>query len=211
MAGRKAGSFYRLRGKRLLDLAITIPALLIISPIALFISVLIRLKMGRPVLFMQERPGLGGEHFNLIKFRTMTEERCIDGQLLPDSQRLTPLGRKLRSLSMDETPELINVLKGEMSLVGPRPLLMEYLPLYSEEQMRRHEVRPGITGWTQVNGRNAISWDEKFKLDIWYIDNQSFAIDLRILILTIKRVIARDGINAVGDATMPKFQGSGKS
>jgi lipopolysaccharide/colanic/teichoic acid biosynthesis glycosyltransferase len=167
-----------------------------------------RRKLGSPVFFRQTRPGLRGEPFDMVKFRTMTDERGPDGQLLPDAERLTPFGRFLRSTSLDELPELWNVLKGDMSLVGPRPLLMEYLPLYTHEQARRHEVRPGITGWAQVNGRNTLSWEEKFALDVWYVDNCSLWLDIRILWLTVKKVLVREGINAAGEVTMPKFTGS---
>ncbi len=171
----------------------------------------IRTNLGSPVLFRQLRPGLLGKPFYLVKFRSMRDETSkLSGELLPDSERLTSFGQILRSLSLDELPEFWNVLKGEMSLVGPRPLLMEYLSLYSPEQARRHKVRPGITGWAQVNGRNAISWDEKFKLDVWYIDNQSFWLDIKILFLTVKKVLTRDGVSAKGEATMAKFTGSQK-
>jgi lipopolysaccharide/colanic/teichoic acid biosynthesis glycosyltransferase len=168
---------------------------------------LIRLQLGSPVFFCQLRPGLHGTPFKMVKFRTMTDARDANGELLSDSARLTSFGNFLRSTSLDELPEIWNILKNEMSLVGPRPLLMDYLPLYSQEQARRHEVRPGITGWAQVNGRNAISWAEKFKLDVWYVDNQSLLLDLRILWLTIKKVLVRDGISARGDVTMPRFTG----
>jgi lipopolysaccharide/colanic/teichoic acid biosynthesis glycosyltransferase len=164
--------------------------------------------MGSPVLFRQTRPGIHGKPFQMIKFRTMRNATDAEGKPLPDAERLTKLGQFLRSSSLDELPELWNVLKSEMSLVGPRPLLMEYLPLYSVEQARRHEVRPGMSGWAQVNGRNAISWDEKFALDVWYVDNRSFLLDLKVIWLTIRKVIKRDGISAAGDATMPKFTGS---
>lgn len=170
---------------------------------------MIRREMGAPVLFRQTRPGLRGKPFQMIKFRTMRDAIDTDGRPLPDAERLTDLGRFLRASSLDELPELWNVLKGEMSLVGPRPLLMEYLPLYSPEQARRHEVRPGVTGWAQVNGRNAISWDEKFALDVWYVDNRNLWLDLTIILLTIRRVIKRDGISAAGEATMSKFTGNG--
>jgi lipopolysaccharide/colanic/teichoic acid biosynthesis glycosyltransferase len=168
---------------------------------------LIRRKLGSPVLFRQVRPGQHGKPFNMVKFRTMTDERGPDGAWLPDALRLTPFGRFLRASSLDELPELWNVLKGEMSLVGPRPLLMEYLPLYTPEQARRHEVRPGITGWAQVNGRNAISWADKFALDVWYVDHRSLWLDVRILWLTVRKVLVRDGISAAGEATMPRFEG----
>lgn len=169
---------------------------------------LVRHKLGSPVFFRQVRPGLHGKPFEMVKFRTMTSECGPDGQLLPDAVRLTPFGRFLRATSLDELPELWNVLKGDMSLVGPRPLLIEYLPLYSPEQARRHEVRPGITGWAQVNGRNAIRWEDKFKLDVWYVDHRSLWLDMRILWLTVKKVLVRDGISAAGEATMPRFTGS---
>jgi lipopolysaccharide/colanic/teichoic acid biosynthesis glycosyltransferase len=194
--------------KRLFDLFGFLSALLLLSPVFLLTAWQVRRRIGVPVLFRQIRPGLAGRPFELLKFRTMTNECCPDGQLLADKDRLPSFGRWLRASSLDELPELWNVLKGEMSLVGPRPLLMEYLPLYTPEQARRHEVRPGITGWAQVNGRNAISWEEKFKLDVWYVDNQSLWLDLKILWLTIKKVLVRDGISAQGDATMPKFTGS---
>jgi lipopolysaccharide/colanic/teichoic acid biosynthesis glycosyltransferase len=167
----------------------------------------VRRKLGNPVLFTQVRPGLHGKPFRMVKFRTMTDERDANGALLPDVQRLTPFGRFLRASSLDELPELWNVLRGEMSLVGPRPLLMEYLPLYSTQQSRRHEVRPGITGWAQVNGRNAISWADKFELDVWYVDHRSLLLDIRILWLTVRKVLVRDGISAAGEATMPRFEG----
>jgi len=164
--------------------------------------------MGSPVLFRQIRPGLNGKPFEMIKFRTMKDAVDAQGNPLPDSERLTPFGQFLRSSSLDELPELWNVLKGDMSLVGPRPLLMEYLPLYTPEQYRRHEVRPGVTGWAQINGRNALSWEEKFQLDVWYVDNRSLWLDIKILFLTVKKVVIRDGISADGEATMPKFTGS---
>ncbi len=168
----------------------------------------VRRKLGSPVLFTQVRPGLHGKPFRMVKFRTMTDERGPDGALLPDAQRLTPFGRFLRASSLDELPELWNVLRGEMSLVGPRPLLMEYLPLYTPEQARRHAVRPGITGWAQVNGRNAISWTDKFALDVWYVDHRSLWLDVQILWRTVRKVLVRDGISAAGEATMSKFTGS---
>jgi len=176
-------------------------------PLAL-IALQVRRKLGSPVFFSQIRSGLHGSPFKMMKFRTMTDERGSNGALLPDAQRLTPFGRFLRASSLDELPELWNVLRGDMSLVGPRPLLMEYLPLYTPEQGRRHEVRPGITGWAQVNGRNAISWEEKFALDVWYVDNRSFWLDLQILWLTVRKVLMRDGISAAGEASMPAFKGS---
>lgn len=194
--------------KRLFDITASSFALLLFGVPLLLLVVLVRAKLGSPVFFRQRRPGLNGRPFEVIKFRTMTDARGADGQLLSDAQRLTPFGRFLRASSMDELPELWNVLKGEMSLVGPRPLLVEYLPLYSVEEARRHEVRPGITGWAQVNGRNALSWEEKFKLDVWYVDNRTLWLDIRILWLTVRKVLVRDGISAAGEATMPRFTGS---
>jgi lipopolysaccharide/colanic/teichoic acid biosynthesis glycosyltransferase len=194
--------------KRLFDIALAILALMAMAVPLLVLAWLIRRKLGSPVLFKQERPGLNGKPFTMVKFRTMTDERAHDGALLPDAQRLTSFGRFLRASSLDELPELWNVLRGEMSLVGPRPLLMEYLPLYTPEQARRHELRPGITGWAQVNGRNAISWPDKFALDVWYVDNQSFWLDIKILWITVRKVLVRDGISAAGEATMSKFTGS---
>lgn len=194
--------------KRFFDLIATILGLLLIWPLVLVLALLVRFQLGTPVLFRQQRPGMHGKPFIMYKFRTMTDESDRNGNLHPDAARLTPFGRFLRSSSLDELPELINVLKGEMSLVGPRPLLLEYLPLYSPDQARRHEVRPGITGWAQVNGRNAISWEEKFKLDVWYVDNQSFWLDIKILFLTVKKVFIREGISQEGQATMAAFKGS---
>ena len=193
--------------KRLFDLTATIFGLLLIWPVVLLLALLVRFKLGAPVLFCQQRPGLHGQPFMMYKFRTMTDELDTNGNLLPDADRLTGFGRFLRSSSLDELPELINVLKGDMSLVGPRPLLMEYLPLYSPDQSRRHEVRPGITGWAQVNGRNAIGWEEKFRLDVWYVENQSLLLDIRILWMTMEKVFKRDGISQEGEATMSKFTG----
>lgn len=178
-----------------------------LAPVFVMIAILVARRLGTPIFFKQVRPGLDGKPFVLIKFRTMIDRRDAEGNLLPDKERMTKTGHFLRSASLDELPELINVLRGDMSLVGPRPLLMEYLPLYSHEQARRHEVRPGLTGWAQVNGRNAVSWDEKFKLDVWYVDNQSFWLDLKILLITAKKVLRREGISADGEATMPKFKG----
>ncbi len=194
--------------KRLFDIFASALGLLLLSPIIAIVAWQIRRKLGSPVLFRQVRPGLGGKPFEMVKFRTMRDALDAQGNPLPDSERMTPFGSFLRSTSLDELPELWNVLKGDMSLVGPRPLLMEYLPLYSSEQYRRHEARPGVTGWAQINGRNALSWEDKFKLDIWYVDNQSFWLDLKILSLTIKKVVVRDGISAEGEATMAKFTGS---
>ncbi len=194
--------------KRLFDItAAAIALLLLCLPLALLV-LLVRRKLGHPAFFRQTRPGLHGKPFEMVKFRTMTDARGPDGALLPDADRLTPFGRFLRASSLDELPGLWNVLKGDMSLVGPRPLLMEYLPLYSPEQARRHEVRPGITGWAQVNGRNALGWDDKFKLDVWYVDHRSLWLDIKILWLTVKKVLVRDGISAAGEATMPRFTGS---
>jgi len=183
-------------------------ALVVLAFPLLVVALLIRLKLGRPVLFFQQRPGYLGRPFWLLKFRTMTNARDTSGALLPDAQRLTPLGRWLRATSIDELPALINILRGEMSLIGPRPLLMQYLPLYSPEQARRHDVKPGFSGWAQINGRNSISWEEKFRLDVWYVDHQSFWLDLRILLLTIWKVIRREGISAAGEATMAPFSGT---
>jgi len=194
--------------KRLLDIFVSSTALSILAPLILVIAWQINRKMGSPVLFRQTRPGLNGKPFEMIKFRTMKDAVDAQGNPLPDSERLTPFGQFLRSSSLDELPELWNVLKGDMSLVGPRPLLMEYLPLYTPEQYRRHEVRPGVTGWAQINGRNALSWEEKFRLDVWYVDNRSLWLDIKILFLTVKKVVVRDGISADGEATMPKFTGS---
>ena len=194
--------------KRLFDLTATFAALVLLSPLLLLLVLLVRLKHGAPMFFCQMRPGLQGRPFKMVKLRTMTDARGTDGRLLPDGERLTAFGRFLRATSLDELPELINVLKGEMSLVGPRPLLMEYLERYTPEQARRHEVKPGITGWAQVNGRNAISWEEKFKLDVWYVENQSFWLDMKILALTVWKAIRREGISAAGEATMPLFMGT---
>ena len=194
--------------KRLFDLTLVFFASIFLAVPMLLVSMLIRFLLGSPVLFQQVRPGRYGKSFKIIKFRTMNDARDTSGRLLPDSRRLTSFGQFLRSTSLDELPELWNVLKGDMSLVGPRPLLMEYLPLYTSHQARRHEVRPGITGWAQVNGRNSLSWEEKFDLDIWYVDNQSFLLDMKILWLTVKKVLLREGISASGEATMKKFEGS---
>ena len=197
--------------KRVLDVVCSGLGLLVLSPVLLVLAILIALRLGRPVLFTQTRPGLHGKPFRMFKFRSMTSNCDASGNLLPDDQRLTPFGQRLRSTSLDELPGLWAVLKGDMSLVGPRPLLMEYLPLYTPEQARRHEVRPGITGWAQVNGRNAISWEEKFALDVWYVENQSLWLDIKILLLTVKKVLVRDGITAEGEATMSRFTGSPKA
>lgn len=193
--------------KRVFDFLIAFLLLMaLMLPLAV-IFLMIRIKLGSPVLFRQTRPGLMSKPFEMVKFRTMTDGRDVNGVLLSDANRLTPFGRFLRSTSLDELPELWNVLKGDMSLVGPRPLLMEYLPLYSAVEARRHEVRPGITGWAQVNGRNALSWDCKFKLDVWYVDNQSIILDIIIIFITLKKIMIREGISAAGEATMPIFKG----
>lgn len=202
------GNFYFCFIKRVLDFVSSFGLLIILAPIYTCLSLLIWFKLGKPVLFRQERPGLHGRIFKMYKFRTMRDLRDAQGNLLPDEQRLTKLGRFLRSTSLDELPELFNVLRGEMSLVGPRPLLVAYLDRYTTEQARRHEVLPGITGWAQVNGRNAISWEEKFKLDVWYVDHQSFWLDLKILFMTLVKVFKREGISAEGSATAPEFMGS---
>ncbi len=196
--------------KQFIDLLVSLILLILLSPVMLVIALLVRIKLGKPVLFSQERPGLHGRLFRLYKFRTMRDLRGADGRLLPDEERLTKFGRFLRASSLDELPELFNVLKGEMSLVGPRPLLVAYLARYTPEQARRHEVLPGITGWAQVNGRNALSWEAKFKLDVWYVDNQSFWLDLKILFLTLWKALKREGISAPGSATAPEFMGSEK-
>ena len=194
--------------KRILDFIISLIAILLLSPLILITALLINIKLGSPVIFKQSRPGLNGEVFQVYKFRTMIDLRDEHGELLPDSVRLTPFGQLLRKLSLDELPQLYNVLKGDMSFVGPRPLLVEYLPLYNEKQARRHEVRPGITGWAQVNGRNAISWEQKFDYDVWYVENQSLYLDLKILFLTVKKVFISEGISQQGHATIEKFKGS---
>jgi len=194
--------------KRLLDIITSFATLIILLPIIIIVAVLVRFKLGSPIFFTQDRPGLNGQIFKMMKFRTMLDVKDKNGDLLPDNQRMTKFGAFLRSTSLDELPGLFNVLKGDMSLVGPRPLLVQYLPLYSTEQARRHNVRPGITGWAQVNGRNAISWDQKFKFDVWYVDNQSFFLDLKILLLTVKKVFVREGISADGHVTIETFKGS---
>ena len=194
--------------KRLIDIVGALVALIVFSPILAFTAWKVARTMGRPLLFRQIRSGLDGKSFEMVKFRSMRDANGADGKPLPDAERITPFGNFMRQSSLDELPELWNVLKGDMSLVGPRPLLMEYLPLYTPEQNRRHIVKPGITGWAQVNGRNAISWEEKFKLDVWYVENQSFLLDCKIIFQTIKTVIAREGISATGHVTMPPFRGS---
>ena len=194
--------------KRIFDLVVTFFGLLLLLPVITLTALILISKLGLPIFFKQSRPGLNGKIFNIYKFRTMTNECDKDGILLSDEARLTEFGKFLRSTSLDELPSLWNVLKSDMSLVGPRPLLLKYLPLYSTQQVRRHEVKPGITGWAQVNGRNAITWGEKFDLDVWYVDNQSIWLDIKILWLTVKKVIMRDGINQVGQSTMEKFKGN---
>lgn len=194
--------------KQIFDILVILPALVVFAPILLVIAILVLWQMGSPVLFKQQRPGLHGKPFAMYKFRTMADTRDTDGNLLPDAERLTKFGRFLRSTSLDELPELINVLKGDMSLVGPRPLLMQYLDRYTPEQARRHEVHPGITGWAQVNGRNALSWEEKFALDVWYVDNCSFLLDAMIILITIWKVLRREGISQSGEATMSEFKGT---
>lgn len=194
--------------KRLFDLFIACLLLFVCFPIVVIVSILVRIRLGSPILFKQQRPGLHGKPFYVYKFRTMTDERGMDGQLLSDHIRLTSFGQFLRKYSLDELPQLFNVVKGDISLVGPRPLLMEYLPLYTEEQAQRHLVRPGITGWAQVNGRNAITWEEKFQLDVWYVKNQSFWLDIKILFLTVIKVFKSEGINQEGHVTIEKFYGT---
>ena len=196
--------------KRLLDIVIASIALVLLSPLYFYVAYKVKKNLGSPVLFRQVRPGLHGKPFEMIKFRTMKDAVDIQGNPLPDHERLTPFGKMLRSTSLDEMPELWNVIKGDMSIVGPRPLLMEYLPLYNTEQAKRHNVRPGMTGHAQVNGRNAIGWDEKFKLDTWYVENQSVWLDFKIMLKTVKKVIAKDDINEAGEATMSKFTGTNK-
>ncbi|ELA8259773.1 sugar transferase [Vibrio alginolyticus] len=194
--------------KRIFDFTASLFALILLSPIIALVAWKIRKNLGSPVLFRQTRPGLNGKPFEMVKFRTMKDAVDSQGNPLPDSERMTPFGDKLRNSSLDELPELWNVLKGEMSLVGPRPLLMQYLPLYSKEQARRHEVRPGVTGWAQINGRNAISWEDKFKLDVWYVDNRSFWLDVKILLLTVKKVFVKEGISSEGHVTTEYFKGN---
>jgi lipopolysaccharide/colanic/teichoic acid biosynthesis glycosyltransferase len=193
--------------KRPFDLVIALPALVLLSPVIAILAMLVRVKLGAPVFFRQQRPGLHGQPFQMVKFRTMTDARDASGALLPDADRLTSFGRFLRSSSLDELPELWNVVAGDMSLVGPRPLLMRYLDRYTPVQARRHEVRPGVTGWAQVNGRNAISWEQKFAYDVWYVDNLSLWLDLKILGLTVRKIIVREGISQAGQATMEEFRG----
>ena len=200
-------TWYRRFGKRLLDILVTLPALILLSPLLASLALLVSAKLGTPVLFRQQRPGLNGRPFTIYKFRTMTDARAVNGQLLSDAERLTGFGRFLRSSSLDELPELINVLKGEMSIVGPRPLLMQYLERYTPQQARRHEVRPGITGWAQINGRNAITWEQKFELDVWYVDHVSLRLDVKIIALTVWKTLKREGISQPGQATAEEFRG----
>jgi lipopolysaccharide/colanic/teichoic acid biosynthesis glycosyltransferase len=195
-------------GKRILDLVLVLGTLPLWLPLLALLALLVRRGMGSPVFFRQRRPGLGGRIFGLLKFRTMTEAKDASGRLLPDAQRLTPFGRWLRATSLDELPELLNVLRGEMSLVGPRPLLVQYLDRYSSEQARRHELPPGLTGWAQINGRNAVNWEDRLRMDVWYVDHRSVLLDLRILVSTVIKVFLRQGISAAGEATMPEFMGS---
>jgi len=208
IAANRKRSPYRRYFKRPLDFVLSLATIIILSPILLLIALLVRIKLGSPVIFKQQRPGMNEKIFTLYKFRTMTDERDEKGELLPDEVRLTDFGKFLRASSLDELPELFNILKGDMSIVGPRPLLIEYLPLYNAHQRRRHEVRPGLTGWAQVNGRNAISWEEKFNYDVEYVDNLSFFLDVKIIFLTIMKVSKREGINQEGRATMEPFRGS---
>ena len=203
------GKVYKPRiEKRIFDLLLTVPGLVILLPVMAVVSLIVRYKLGSPVLFKQKRPGLNGQIFTLRKFRSMKDASDKNGNPLPDAERLTKFGKILRATSLDELPELMNVLRGEMSLVGPRPLLVDYLPLYSEEQRRRHHVLPGITGWAQINGRNAISWEEKFKLDVWYVENQSLWLDIKILFLTLWKVVKREDVSQPGSVTMEPFNGS---
>jgi sugar transferase EpsL len=195
----------KLTSKRILDLLISVPSFMVIMPMLIFITILVRNRIGSPVIFKQTRPGLNGIPFTIYKFRTMTQQRDNEGRLLQDSERLTKFGRWLRKASLDELPEIFNVIRGEMSLVGPRPLLMQYLKRYTTEQSRRHDVKPGITGWAQINGRNAISWEDKFKLDVWYVDNRSITLDFKILAMTVKSVLYQKGITAKDCETMPEF------
>jgi sugar transferase EpsL len=206
-SNRSKTKLYFSCGKRTLDLALTLPSLIALSPVLVVTAILVRIQLGRPVLFKQIRPGLHEKLFAIFKFRTMTDMKGNDGGLLPDAERLTRFGRFLRGTSLDELPELFNVLKGDMSLVGPRPLLMQYLNRYTLQQARRHEVKPGITGWAQINGRNAITWEEKFKLDVWYVDNKSLWLDVKIIFMTIWKIFKREGINQEGHATAEEFMG----
>ena len=203
--------FYEKHIKRLLDFTLSLLALIILSPVLLVTAALVRIKLGSPIIFHQERPGKSEKIFRLYKFRSMTDERDENGNLLPDDQRLTRFGQILRSTSLDELPELWNILRGDMSIVGPRPLLVKYLPLYNEEQRHRHDVRPGLTGWAQANGRNAISWEEKFKLDVWYVQHISFWVDVKVIFMTVKKVFCRDGISSETSVTMEEFSGTKES
>ena len=203
--------FYEKYIKRLLDFTLSFLALIILSPVLLVTALLVRIKLGSPIIFHQERPGKSEKIFRLYKFRSMTEKCDENGNLLPDDQRLTRFGRTLRSTSLDELPELWNILRGDMSIVGPRPLLVKYLPLYNEEQRHRHDVRPGLTGWAQANGRNAISWEEKFKLDVWYVQHISFWVDVKVIFMTVKKVFCRDGISSETSVTMEEFSGTKES
>jgi sugar transferase EpsL len=207
MAARKSSQW----AKRTLDFLGSLSALLVFSPLLLLLAALVRFKLGSPILFRQTRPGFRGQPFEMLKFRTMTDQRDANGQLLPDEKRLPRFGRLLRATSLDELPELWNVLRGDMSLVGPRPLLMQYLERYTPEQARRHDVKPGLTGWAQINGRNAISWEEKFRLDVWYVDHWNILLDLKILFLTVWKIIRREGVSAAEHVTMPEFMGSDQS
>ena len=204
-------SFYEMYIKRLLDVILSGGALIMLSPVLLVTAVLVRTRLGSPVIFCQERPGKDGKIFKLYKFRSMSDARDENGNLLPDEIRLTRFGKLLRSTSLDELPELWNILRGDMSIVGPRPLLVKYLPLYNEEQRHRHDVRPGLTGWAQVHGRNAITWEEKFRMDVWYVQNLSFATDVRTVFLTVKKVFCREGISSETAATMEEFRGTKES
>lgn len=203
--------FYEKYIKRLLDFTLSFLALIILSPVLLVTAVLVRFKLGSPIIFHQERPGKSEKIFRLYKFRSMTDECDENGNLLPDNERLTRFGKILRSTSLDELPELLNILRGDMSIVGPRPLLVKYLPLYNEEQKHRHDVRPGLTGWAQTNGRNAISWEEKFKLDVWYVQHVSFWVDVKVIFMTVKKVFCRDGISSETSETMEEFSGTKES
>jgi sugar transferase EpsL len=207
MLSDKDRTYYQIISKRIIDLLLAVPTFIVLSPVLGVVALLILMRLGSPVLFRQMRSGLYGKPFEILKFRTMTDARDEHGDLLPDAQRLTCLGAFLRKASIDELPELINVVKGDMSLVGPRPLLMEYLKQYTPEQARRHEVKPGITGWAQIHGRNAITWEEKFKLDCWYVDNWSLWLDIKIILITIWKIIKREGISYPGHVTMERFKG----
>lgn len=206
---RQKGTLYACCGKRVVDLILVTSAIIMLAPVLLLLAILVRRKLDSPILFRQQRPGLNGRPFTIFKFRTMADSRDQSGSLLPDEERLHPFGRFLRSTSLDELPELFNVLKGDMSLVGPRPLLIQYLNRYTPEQARRHELKPGITGWAQVNGRNAITWEDKFRLDVWYVDNLSLRLDMKIIALTTWKILTREGISQPGQATAEEFKGSG--